>query len=224
RCFPHVVNISVQTGLKHLTEAEMPPPHSTTFDSIPEEFDDDDDTASRTLVTDCRASGQRRDALKATIRDGNKAEDWSEIELDSDSEGTRFLRCVALLRDVETRWSSTFLMIDRVLELYPAVERFLRADKQRKISHRQLSVKEREVLHDIRQFLHAPHLVQELVSGQKTPTLSLVLPMYEELIDVLRELSEDLPRISHAINASILKLEQYLGKTRSTRIYALAMG
>ncbi|KII82963.1 hypothetical protein PLICRDRAFT_65960, partial [Plicaturopsis crispa FD-325 SS-3] len=76
--------------------------------------------ASRTLVTDCRASGQRRDALKATIRDGNKAEDWSEceqIELDSDSEGTRFLRCVALLRGVETRWSSTFLMIDRVLEL-----------------------------------------------------------------------------------------------------------
>jgi hypothetical protein len=27
---------------------------------------------------------------------------------------------VGLLKDVETRWSSTFLMIDRVLELYLA--------------------------------------------------------------------------------------------------------
>ncbi|KAJ3974853.1 hypothetical protein EV361DRAFT_588665 [Lentinula raphanica] len=31
-------------------------------------------------------------------------------------------RVVVLLRDVDTRWSSTFFMVDRFLELYPVSE------------------------------------------------------------------------------------------------------
>ncbi|KAJ7704561.1 hypothetical protein B0H17DRAFT_1126873 [Mycena rosella] len=51
---------------------------------------------------------------------------------------------------------------------------------------------------DIRRFLQVPHIVQEIVSAEKTPTLSLVLPMYEKLI-------------------------LYLGMSRRTRMYALTM-
>ncbi|KAJ6509621.1 hypothetical protein DFH09DRAFT_942511, partial [Mycena vulgaris] len=77
---------------------------------------------------------------------------------------------------------------------------------------------------DIRRFLQVPHIVQEIVSAEKTPTLSIVLPMYEKLIVMLRDLAKDLDVISHAINATIKKLEEYLGKSRRTKMYALAMG
>jgi len=80
----------------------------------------------RKLVSDCRASGQRRSALRTVIRNGNKLKSWPQTTMDFDSPmlpddlktgGT--LPEVQLLRDCETRWSSTFLMITRVLTLYP---------------------------------------------------------------------------------------------------------
>lgn len=67
--------------------------------------------SARQLVTACRASGQRRDDFADVIRDGNIQGAWGK-------EGES-LRAVVLLKDMEIRWSSTFLMIDRVLELAP---------------------------------------------------------------------------------------------------------
>lgn len=65
---------------------------------------------ARQLISVCRASGQRREEFKNTITEGNRAGSFGEgIELPK----------AQLLRDVDTRWSSTFLMIDRLLELYP---------------------------------------------------------------------------------------------------------
>ena len=65
--------------------------------------------AARHLVTTCRASGQRREGFRQTIEEGNK----------NGTFGGRGLRVVTLLRDMDVRWSSTYLMVDRVLELYP---------------------------------------------------------------------------------------------------------
>lgn len=69
--------------------------------------------SARKLVTACRASGQRRDELRKTIEDGNAAGGWVV------GDDKILLRVVELLKDVDTRWSSIFNMIDRVLELYP---------------------------------------------------------------------------------------------------------
>lgn len=77
---------------------------------------------------------------------------------------------------------------------------------------------------DIRRFLFIPHTVQELVSAEKTPTLSIVLPVYERLIIMLKNLRQELPQLAHAITASINKLEEYLAISQRTKIYALAMG
>ena len=69
---------------------------------------------ARKLVTACRTSGQRREDFTLTIWEGNEAGSWK------DSEGKRFLLPVLqLLRDCEIRWSSTFLLLDRVLTLLP---------------------------------------------------------------------------------------------------------
>ncbi|KAJ6495741.1 hypothetical protein C8R47DRAFT_950134, partial [Mycena vitilis] len=73
-CFPHVVNIAVQTALKELSELPYFQPHISLDDNgneIPESLRGDvgywDALAAnpvaeaRTLVTACRASGQRRE-------------------------------------------------------------------------------------------------------------------------------------------------------------------
>jgi hypothetical protein len=105
-----------------------------------------------------------------------------------------------------------------------AIEEFLMKPKHQEISHHSLSEMALCVLDDIRTFLRVPHIVQEIVSAEKTPTLSIVLPIYEKLIVMLKNLQAQLPEIAHAINASMEKLEEYLAYSRRTKIYALAMG
>jgi hypothetical protein len=114
-------------------------------------------------------------------------------------------------------------MFINVIALQP-IEGFLTKPKHQEIAHHALGDMALRVLDDIRTFLRVPHIVQEIVSAEKTPTLSIVLPIYEKLIVMLNNLCSQLPEISHAINASIDKLEEYLGYSRRTKIYALAMG
>ena len=79
------------------------------------------------------------------------------------------------------------------------------------------------VLDGIRQFLNVFNDVQQLVSAEKTPTLAIVLPVYEQLITILNGLKREIPNLAHAISASIEKLEEYMSKARATDMYILAM-
>lgn len=90
-------------------------------------------------------------------------------------------------------------------------------------AHYKFSTAELLVISDIRQFLLIFYKVQQCVSAEKTPTLSIVLPLYEKVIIMLRNLARKLPQIAHAINESIKKLETYLAISRKTKMYALAM-
>lgn len=58
----------------------------------------------------CRVSGQRREQFRRITEEGNSAKEWP---------GGQPLDILQLLRDVDTRWSSGYLMIDRRLYLYP---------------------------------------------------------------------------------------------------------
>lgn len=86
----------------------------------------------RRLIATLRVSGQRRENLMTTIAKGNTAGNWEVsaiwkewwISYDPDARtGARDnqirLPEVQLLRDCPTRWSSTYLMLTRFLELYP---------------------------------------------------------------------------------------------------------
>jgi hypothetical protein len=116
-CFPHVINIATQTVLKELKENPRLPV-VTSSSSLPfaqlaayaDAVESDPISGGRQIVAACRASGQRRSDLQQVIIQGNEAKTWSQ-------NGT--IRPVQLLRDCETRWSSTFMMNDRVVELYP---------------------------------------------------------------------------------------------------------
>jgi hypothetical protein len=61
---------------------------------------------ARQLINMCRKSPQRRQSLHKTIIAGKEAKEWE-------------CKPLQLLRDVDTRWSSLYLMIDRYLYLYP---------------------------------------------------------------------------------------------------------
>jgi len=120
RCFPHIINIAVKTGLKYATtipidDAEvMPEDISEIFEGTSchddwqyrEALQGDVIGALRKLVNAVRASGQRRDDLEDAIKSGNTA-------------GSFTLNVLVLLRDVDTRWSSIFNMVDRGFYLYP---------------------------------------------------------------------------------------------------------
>ncbi|KAJ3870504.1 hypothetical protein F5051DRAFT_341841, partial [Lentinula edodes] len=121
------------------------------------------------------------------------------------------------------RWSSTFFVVDHFLELYPAIEQFITNDS--KLSDTVLfSAVDIQVLNDIREYLYLFHSIQELASAEKTPTLSIVLPLYEGLIEMLGLMKSTLLNLAHIIKVSLRKLHEYVDEARGTRIYALAMG
>ncbi|KAF5351590.1 hypothetical protein D9758_007266 [Tetrapyrgos nigripes] len=198
-CFPHVVNIAVKTGLSKLNTVV--------------EFDDADgvdksEIWDSQIVTASRASHKRQEGLWQTIisarskaRDMLQAKGVPEKDLPSLES---IQRVVVLLRDVDTCWSSIYFMIDRLLELY-------------------IIDLELQLLSDIRMVLQAFHVSQQLVSMQKTPTLSAALPAYEGMLSNLKTLNTMFPYLSHMISASILKIQEYVDKARSTHMYAFAM-
>ncbi|KAF5346326.1 hypothetical protein D9758_011523 [Tetrapyrgos nigripes] len=71
--------------------------------------------------------------------------------------------------------------------------------------------------------LKAFHVSQQIVSMQKTPTLSAALPAYESLLSNLKTLKTVYPYLSHMLMASIVKIEEYVDKARSTHMYSFAM-
>ncbi|KAL1691530.1 hypothetical protein GGG16DRAFT_53277 [Schizophyllum commune] len=177
---------------------------------------------ARKLINAIRSSGQRREAFEKSIKTQNDKGGWGDPP--------QLLRVVGLLRDVDTRWSSTLVMIDRLLELYMAVNEFIYSPEQEKdLAIYALDEATYRALLDVRKFLQFLNSVQEIVSGQQTPTLSVVLSLYEKLIAGLRLLmapggEESIPQLSHAIRATIEKLEEYFEKSRHTKLYALSMG
>ena len=94
-----------------------------------------------------------------------------------------------------------------------------RADQDKLLNNFQI-----RVLTEVAVYMRLFHQVQELFSAVHTPTLSHIIPTYELLLKGLTKLKRRLPGIAHVIEASEGKLIEYLGKSRRSRIYALAMG
>ncbi|KAH7918269.1 hypothetical protein BV22DRAFT_1024860, partial [Leucogyrophana mollusca] len=173
----------------------------------------------REIVAACRVSGQRRHRLKAVIKEGNEKGYWKG-KLPDDAE---FLPVLELLRDCITRWSSTDLMVDRFLLLHPAIHAFLAETLHADITHLDLTAQELAVLRDIHQVLEIPRFAQELLSAERTPTLSMALPSYELLMKQWKCLRTTIPELSHYIDIGLDKIDEYTREARKTRIYALAM-
>jgi len=134
-CFPHVINLAVQAiydalkdgkgvdtqyilgGFSHMNEDALErmvlPPGVIKEDYVQALTADVLGTA-RKLISACRVSGRRREEFVDTILQGNLDETWN------DNDGNPISReALELLRDSDNRWSSTYLMVDRVLAMLP---------------------------------------------------------------------------------------------------------
>jgi hypothetical protein len=120
-CFPHVMHICTTHVIKSFTDDELTAIANTWIGVFPDEDEReayveavrlDPITMGRDIVRVIRASGLRRDEFMDTVKTGNmknwfkgptgEAEQVPELEL---------------LRDVKTRWDSTYAMINRLCAL-----------------------------------------------------------------------------------------------------------
>jgi hypothetical protein len=100
---------------------------------------------------------------------------------------------------------------------------FLDKPKYASLASLQFTAEEYQVLHDILTVLDIPFSAQELLSAEKTPTLSVALPAFEMLVNSWTNLQAVLPELSHYIGVGVHKIREYVQKGRQSRIYALAM-
>lgn len=134
-CFPHIINLAVQAiyaalkdgkglegqyllgnidcfGRASVEGADLPEGVTKTgyINALKADILGD----VRKLVGACRVSGKRREELENTILEGNQNKIWT-----NDQGEPVLTKILQLLRDCEIRWSSTHLMVDRVLEMLP---------------------------------------------------------------------------------------------------------
>jgi hypothetical protein len=80
------------------------------------------------------------------------------------------------------------------------------------------------VVRHIHEVVEIPHLAQELLSSDKTPTLAFSLPVYDRIIDRWEFKKQQYPLLLPSIQVGIAKLKEYIAKTHESRIYAFAIG
>ncbi|KAF6743967.1 hypothetical protein DFP72DRAFT_826832 [Ephemerocybe angulata] len=231
RCFPHIVNLCVKAGLRKLT-ALPPVPLSAFRDTVEDsdplvnemEEDEGDDAEvilfdpvsdSRKLAVWFKASHHRLKHLSDVIQKGHADGTFSPDTLPD----------VVPLKDMDIRWSSSHLMLKRLILLHPAMKIVLQ-DERYTDDERALLLTDDQLrrVQQINSFLEIPHSVQEIISAEKTPTLPVALPAYENLLSMLKSFRKQNLDIADGVDAAIEKLEGYLAKTRKTRIYAMSMG
>ncbi|KAF6743936.1 ribonuclease H-like domain-containing protein, partial [Ephemerocybe angulata] len=131
-----------------------------------------------------------------------------------------FREPLELLRDVDTRWSSTLLMIERFLQLKDYIIKML---KDRDLEKYVLQDHEWAVLEAYVKILRVPHAFQQKLSAEKTPTLHRALPSFHAMISRWKEMKTELPRYSLVIDAGISKLQDYWNEVKDVPAYTLAM-
>jgi hypothetical protein len=255
RCFPHVINLAVQAiysalkngkgleeqyllrGTSRINGAalkNMVLPQGVTRDDYLTVLTADVLGTARKLIATCRISGKRREEFLDTILEGNLDETWI------DDDGNPISReALQLLRDSETRWSSTYFMVDRVLVMLPVCSavadvsshslNWLQVIKAFSKRPNLLDVvpipsaAEVCVLDHVRAVVSVPHDAQESLSSDSTPTLSYSLPFYHSIIEEWRLLKEVYPLLTPFIDLGINKVETYINKSNLSRTYSLAI-
>lgn len=79
------------------------------------------------------------------------------------------------------------------------------------------------VLSHIQEVTLIPHRAQEALSSERTPTLSYSLPFYHSVILKWRDLEQAHPLLAPYIEVGVMKVEEYVGKSKLSRTYLLAV-
>ncbi|KAJ7871116.1 hypothetical protein B0H13DRAFT_1634514, partial [Mycena leptocephala] len=128
-----------------------------------------------------------------------------------------------LLRDVDTRWSSTLLMIDRAILLREAIDKFLSDPQFRELHKYKLGDEDWKALELFKRILAVPHAFQQKLSAEKTPTLGDALPAFEAMIKAWEKQQGKYPEAVDIIQMGIDKLGAYRDRVEGVPAYIFAM-
>ncbi|OCH90835.1 hypothetical protein OBBRIDRAFT_730002 [Obba rivulosa] len=128
-----------------------------------------------------------------------------------------------LIRDASTRWGGIHAMIEHGLLQKKVVNSWVN-EREEELEHLVLSPAEWDLLKQLGDILSTFMKVTSIMLLLKTPTLSWVLPMYEQIKSVLKEtikttLNENL---RNAAFAGLAKLMTYYAKARKCYFTILA--
>ncbi|TFK17492.1 hypothetical protein FA15DRAFT_604971, partial [Coprinopsis marcescibilis] len=208
RCFPHITNLACKAVLTAITDIRLAAV--------------DDNTAN--VDGNAIASGPNRDLI-ALCRNTVRAIRSSSLrrsrfaDLQRGELGNPILE---LLRDVDTRWSSTLLMLERFVELkqfiiklislYPELQRY------------KMTIEEWDRLDIYIKILRVPHAFQQMLSHEATPTLHGALPSFQKMINWWELYQHEFLAFEHIIEPGIMKLRDYIDEIKNVPAYTLAMG
>jgi hypothetical protein len=250
RCFPHVINLAVQSIYAALKDGRGVPgcygdnsnaipeitrlPYGVTEDAYRHALKSDVLGSTRKLVSACRASGRRREEFVETAM---KVSDDGEQNNDDGNPISR--KALQLLRDCEIRWSSTYIMVDRVLLMLPvrflmdlyllytnslqSIKTFTRCLSMSSANLAIPNAAEVCLLQHIHAITMIPYAAQESLSTSSTPTLSYSLPLYHSVVAKWEDLKYDYPLLAPYIEVGIRKVAKYVDKSRLSRTYLLAV-
>ncbi|KAG1741415.1 ribonuclease H-like domain-containing protein [Suillus paluster] len=194
-CFPHIVNLACKAVLKAITNIDFAKEDAE--DYVP-------NAIKRDPIATIRASSIRRQYFSAIL----KALEKKDLQL---------------LRDIDIRWSSTLLMVERAITLQEAIRKFLSSNEFPELRKYNLSDSEWDALEVFQKILVVPHAFQQRLSAEKTPTLSYAIPSFKAMSSAWEKQAEDCADLSSIIEPGLNKLAVYTARTDSVPAYILAM-
>ncbi|KAJ6614682.1 hypothetical protein B0H10DRAFT_1802927, partial [Mycena sp. CBHHK59/15] len=212
RCFPHIVNLACKAMLREISDmdfaakgpADFVPPQvqAATFMDVIEQ---DPVATVRTVVRVIWASSLRHQYFSQVLKALEK-------------------KYLQLLQDVDTRWSSTLLMIEHALLLCEAINKFLSDNQFEDLRKYKLGDVEWDALeYLLLTFLQVPHAFQQTLSVETTPTLGDALPTFEAMIQMWEKQQTEHPETSDIMQKGIDKLSLYQERVEDVPTCILAM-
>lgn len=89
--------------------------------------------------------------------------------------------------DIETKWSSTYMLLGRSKELRPALDEISNNDDLRE---NQLSASEWEEIDSVLEFLQPFAKVLKYIEGVKNPSLPVVVPLFYHLLKKAQDFAQ----------------------------------
>jgi hypothetical protein len=128
---------------------------------------------------------------------------------------------VRLIRDVPTRWGSTYAMIKRAWELKKTIRRWLRADGQERFKNLFIHDSEWKKVADIIHILEPFEILTSLIGTTLRVSVHSVFRSFSWLFDKIEDIADELEErtgtekieLLEALNAAKEKLQIYYGKT-----------
>lgn len=165
----------------------------------------------RDLIVAIRASSERVQQFKEILKECEFELfelDYEEDELFS-FDGAVITDDLLPFLDCPKQWSSTYFFLKRGLKLRRAIDEIA---KDQELCENELKEEEWLILEQVFSFLEKFALVTTYVETSHFPTLSLVIPMYNRLLNLLEETSRDEskhPLVVKGAAAGLQKLSAY---------------